>query len=266
MKKIITVLLALALCLGMGTAVFADVAYEPDDSFYRKHWDECDYESRTYITNGAEGYAIVYSSPTGDAQDVIPNGKSFYVSWTWKGEWGCIEYDPETLASDYGGTSGWVRMTDVTPEYDSECFRRDHAEDISEESLTLMIKAGEEYFGYKYPGSGLVTATLGDFSGDAYTTVYIDGVYTDADGGRWGYVGYFFGMRNFWINLDTPNIQLGPGREYTEPEIIPAADEAERKAALQEASPFRPYVIAGAVGTVIIAAAVIAWVIIKKKK
>lgn len=266
MKKIITLSIMLLLCFGLCIGAFADVAYEPRDSFYEKHWDECDYESRMHITNGQEGYVIVYSSPTGDAKTAIPNGRSFYVSWTWDGQWGCIEFDPNTLESKYGGESGWVRMADMTAEYDSTSFMQDHADDISDESLTLMIKAEEEYFGYKYPGSGLVTATLGSFSGDAYTTVYIDGVYTDAQGGRWGYVGYFFGQRNFWINLDSPDIQLGPGDEYTEPEIIPAADESEMKAAMQQASPWGPYVIAGAVGLVVIAAAICTHIILKKKK
>ncbi len=266
MKKIFVLSLTLLLCLSLGIGAFADVAYEPRDSFYEKHWDECDYESRTYITNGAEGYVLVFSSPTGDAQQVIPNGKSFYVSWTWNAQWGCIEYDPETLESGFGGQSGWVRLEDMTSEYDSIRFREDHAGDISDESMTLMIKSGQEFFGYKYPGSGLVTGTLGSFSGEDYTTIYIDGIYTDAQGGRWGYVGYFYGMRSLWVNLDTPDIQLGPGDEYSEIEIIPPADEQAMKAALQQASPLGPYVIAGTVGIAVIAAAVCICLILRKKR
>lgn len=266
MKKLKALSLMLALALSLSLTARADIAYEPSDSFYEKHGSECSYENRTYISNGDEGYVIVFSSPTGDAQDVIPNGRSFYVSWTWDGQWGCIEYDPDTLESAYGSRSGWVQMSDMTAEYDSICFRYDHAKSISDEALTLKIGSDEQFFGYKYPGSGLVVTTVENYSGDPYSTLYIQEVYTDADGGRWGYVGYYFGIRDFWINLDHPSTQLGPGDEYTEPQITPAADEDTMRAALSSASPFRPYVIAGAVGAVIIACALSAYVIVKKKK
>lgn len=256
----------LLFALLLGTAAYADVAYEPDDNFYERHWDECKYENRIYITNGAEGCTVVYSSPTGSAAAVIPNGSSFYVSYTWDGDWGCIEYDPDTLQAAYGESSGWVLMADMCPEYDSTSFRQEHADRISSESFTLMLPAGAEYIGYKYPGSGLVSTTLGSFSGDDYTTIYVDSVYTDADGGRWGYVGYFFGHRDFWINLDNPDIQLGPGPEFREPELIPAADEETMQAVLGSASPFSPYIIAGAVGAALIALAICAFILLKKKK
>ena len=33
---------------------------------------------------------------------------------------------------------------------------------------------------------------------------YISKVYTDENGQNWGYVGYMYGIRNFWILLDNP--------------------------------------------------------------
>lgn len=266
MKARRIVLFMLIFAVLLSASAFADIAYEPEDNFYSKHQDECNYENRWYITNGSGGYVIAYSSPTGNASEVIPNGVRFYVSYTWDSQWGCIEYDPDTLSHAYNMDSGWVRMEDMVAEYDSICFREDHADSIETTDRVLKIEGDEEFIGYKYPGSGIVRTTIGNYSGDAFTEIYLQDIYTDPQGRQWGYVGYFFGNRDFWICLDDPYTELAAGEEFTEPEIIPAADEATMKKALQLESPLGGYVAAGAVGVVVIAAAVIAYLLIKKKK
>lgn len=263
-KRVIIFMLAFAMLFSV--SAFADIAYEPQDNFYERHRDECDYENRWYITNGSEGCVVVYSSPTGSAKTAIPNGVKFYVSYTWNGEWGCIEYDPSTLEHAYDKSSGWVKMTDMVPEYDTISFMEDHADEIVTTDRVLRISGDEEFIGYKYPGSGIISTTIGNYSGNEFTEVYLQNIYTDAEGREWGYVGYFFGHRNFWICLDEPTAQLAAGAEFTEPEIIPAAGEKDMKDTLRAESPVGTYAIAGAVGAVVIAAAVIAYIIIKKKK
>lgn len=262
-KRVIIFILAFAMALSL--SAYADIAYEPADNFYEKHRDECSYENRWYITNGAEGCVVVYSSPTGDAKAVIPNGVEFYVSYTFDGEWGCIEYDPDTLEHAYDRSSGWVKMADMVPRYDSICFRNDHEGEFVSEEVSIELSGDDEMLGYRYPGSGIVTNTIKDYSGSGESLTFSE-TYTDAEGRRWGYVGYFYGQRNFWICLDEPYAELAAGAEFTEPEIIPAAGEKDMKDTLRAESPVGTYAIAGAVGAVVIAAAVIAYIIIKKKK
>lgn len=269
LKKGLAAIFVLVFSMAFTTFVNADIAYEPSDSFYEKHYSECSYVNRTYITNSPDGCVVAYSSPGGSAQDVIPNGREFYVSYSWNGEWGCIEYDPDTLSGKYGSRSGWVKLSEMTPEYDSISFSEDHADSISTESVVLQDSLGEDLvvFGYKYPGSGIVVAQLdGYFSEDGMIDLYCSNVYTGADGSRWGYISYYYGLRSFWINLDTPTTQLGPGDEYTEIKTYPVADDDQMQLILRQASPFRPYVIAGIVGVAVIAAAITVCIIIKKKK
>lgn len=268
-KASLTAALILVFSMAFTTFVSADIAYEPRDNFYEKHQDDCNYVNRTYITNSPEGCVVVYSSPTGSAQDVIPNGREFYVSYSWNGEWFCIEYDPDTLSGKYGSRSGWVKLSEMTPEYDSISFFEDHADSISTESFAFEDRLAEDdvVFGYKYPGSGIVVANLdSSFSDNGSLYLYFSNIYTGADGSRWGYVSYFYGQRSFWVNLDTPTTRLGPGDEYTELPIYPAADADQMQLIMQQVSPFKPYVIAGIVGVAVIAAAIAACIIIRKKK
>ncbi|MBQ8264594.1 MAG: hypothetical protein IJY96_07470 [Oscillospiraceae bacterium] len=262
-RRILVLFMMFALALSF--AAFADVAYEPRDNFYDKHRSECEYENRTWITNGAEGYVVGYSSPTGSASEVFPNGREYYVSYTWlDGEalWGCIEYDPASLESAWrDAESAWVDMSAMVPRYDSRAFMEEHADELLDEERILVPEPDAEVQAYLYPGSGIVVTALPSGS-----DIRLGNIYTDAEGREWGRIGYHYGIRDVWVCIDDASAALPAGDEFTEREIIPAADDSAMKKALNESSGLSANVLVGAVGAVVIAGAIIAYIIIRKRR
>lgn len=271
-KRLPAVLLALALALGLCVGTFADIAYEPADNYYESHRDQCDYENRYYYTNGPEGYVQLCKSPGGTSVTVLPNGGLYYVSYTSSRDgavWGCVEYDPDNLASASawnGGRSGWVRMDQMQVEYDFLRFAEDHGDAILNEEAELRLGAEGEALCYKYPGSGIVTGTIGNYSGGDYETVSFSQTYTDGEGRRWGFLGYYYGHRNLWVCLSDPFNELPAGEEYVEVQLIPAAEPVTLEDAARAAGLPTVYLVGGAAALVLIAGAVLAVVLRRRKK
>lgn len=268
-KKLVAAALVFVLCLGLCPAVFADVAYMPTDDFYADHSRECEYENRYYYTNSPEGFVLGYSSPTGSARLSFPNGLEYYVSYTWSdGErlWGCIEYDPETMETVRweDGESAWVDMAAMTPRYDSKAFMEDHAGELRREQRSLSAEPGSAVLAYRYPGSGIVADTIpvvGDGAALNFETLYVD-----AQGRDWGYVVYHFGIRDVWVCLSEPYTQLPAGEEFTEPELYPAAGDELLEESLSEAQGLGTYSALIAVALVIMASALAAYIIVKRRR
>ena len=101
MKRLFSLLLLIALLCAPVLPAAADVAYMPRDNFLEKHWDDCRYESRWYYANGAEGYVLAHKTPDSKEATPLPNGGKYYISNIYKGEWGVLEYDPDTLEKEY---------------------------------------------------------------------------------------------------------------------------------------------------------------------
>ena len=60
MKKWLASMLIFTFCiLGFPKDVHADVIWEPEDSFYKMHADDCVYHNRYYIANGPDGKVTV---------------------------------------------------------------------------------------------------------------------------------------------------------------------------------------------------------------
>jgi len=272
-KHIITFILILAMSAALTGAAMADIAYEPEDSFYRKHFSGCEYENRSYYTNGEEGYVLVCSVPGGSSRTAIPNGGVYYVSYTYeeKGEsWGCIEYDEATLENSgpwqENSTSGSVEMSQMKAEHDSAWFEEVYGEAIVSGTEKLEIGRDSHALGYKYPGSGIVVDEIGNYTNEEFITVDFSTLYTDAQGLKWGYLGYFFGHRNIWVCLSEPFEKLEAGEEYAEPELIPAAEPGALDEAQSEAERPLAYIVAGAASLIIIAAALCIVALRKKKR
>ena len=132
MKRLIMILLSAALLLTLALPLAADVAYLPRDNFIEKHWEDCKYENRWYYTNGAEGYVLAHKTPESSEATPLPNGGKYYISNVYKGEWGVLEYDPDTLENKLynGSVSGWVKMSEMLADYDVDAFYRDHRSEI----------------------------------------------------------------------------------------------------------------------------------------
>ena len=212
MKRLASLFVLAALICALALPAAADVAYMPRDNFIEKHWDECSYVNRWFWTNGEAGYVLAHKTPDSKEATPLPNGGKYYISNVYQGKWGVLEYDPDTLENTLwnGSVSGWVEMDEMVADYDNDSFMADHASELSGTDAELAWEKSEPVFTYKYPGSGVVTQELEpDWFGN--DPIPFSSLFTDPAGRRWGYCGYFYGHRNFWICIDDPyNGELPP--------------------------------------------------------
>ena len=218
MKRLICLSLALWL---LAVPVLADVIWEPEDDFYTAHREACEYLGRSYYANGQAGFAMVFETPEAKAyaEPHLENGAVLYVSFTLEyegGAWGVAELED--------GRTGWVRMEALTPVYDQQSFREDHAGEIRAEARTLSVD-GLALCCYDFPGG------TWQWQGDPADTKGLEPLtfselYTDAEGREWGYLGYWYGIRNAWICLTDPENPDLPAEDHT-PELYPLAEDAE---------------------------------------
>ena len=242
MKRLFTLLLALALLCALTVPALADAAYLPENNFLTRHMDECSYVSRSYWTNGPSGYVLARKTPDSAEATPLPNGGIYYVSYLYKDRWGFVEFDKDTLQSKvYGSGSGWVDMAEMTPDYDNRAFMADHADELVSEIADLAWDEPQNVFTYKYPGSGVVLEELERnwFGGE---TIVFNTLFTDPAGRRWGYCHYLYAHRDFWVCLDDPyNGALPPDENcvtiVTQAAAEPAPTEAPKPTEAPAATP-----------------------------
>ena len=214
-RKLTALTLAVRAVFALTVPAFADVRWEPyGNDFYDAHRDECQYENRTYLANGPEGYLTLMESPQSVAEVYnVPNGESVYVGYLWTDgqgqQWAVAEYG--ALSGDGSRTwqDGWAPVSQLALVYDHISFEEDHGNELgvydgSVDSLT-------EFLAYDYPGGPL--AMEDSFQVDVEEnplSQYLEYLYTDENGLRWSKLGYYYGLRNVWICLDDPmNPDLG---------------------------------------------------------
>lgn len=200
MKRFLSLVFVLLLSAVLCLPAMADVIVEPSgDLFYETHRDECDYVNRGFLVNGEKGSAPVYNAPNSFVQvQHLANGTRVSISHVWTdkdgAQWGTGWSIP-----------GWMRLDDLALIYSTEEFVEDHAAELAPYDGSADTLS--EVFMYSYPGGVyLHTMPIGD-PDNLPTYTYI---YTDADGLRWTYVGYYCGHRNAWLCIDDPmNGHLG---------------------------------------------------------
>ena len=211
MKRIFCALLAAAMLL-LPCMALADVILEPEDSFYKRHSDQCTYQAgRTYIAEGEGGSAPVYKAPDKGEIRRIDNGNEAVCQWLYTdgngAQW--------ALISD---GSGWINLYDFKVKYDWVEFAGEHKDEIKHEDAEVDAAkgAGDTIIFYDYPGSErkAFDVSLGAFGSDKIT---VDTTYTDGEGRRWGFIGYWYGYRNLWISLDDPTVEVPPAAEQPAP-------------------------------------------------
>lgn len=201
MKKLVAVMLTLILMLSLSTTAFADVIWIPEDLFLNQHMADCERTDRSYR---ALSEVKIYEDP--ESPKVLwtmPEGETCWVYYTYEDAsgnlWGCTENQ-----EDY--EAGWIPLAYTELVYDHISF----AEDYGHEFLALD-KVGqfpEEYrddvvMFWEYPGSESgYEFDMGQWAGDYFPEYEM--VYEDAEGRRWGYVGYYMSNRHFWFCIDDP--------------------------------------------------------------
>lgn len=231
MRRIFSILCAALLAVSLAVPAFADVIWEPDNSFYRSHAEDCRILQRSFYANGADGYVNLTGAPDSSAvTGQVKNGEKLYVYWQY-GDWGYATTDPE----------GWVRLSDLQLIYDYISFQEEYGEAFlpyDQETWQPVIEAweGDTLALWPYPGAEEASYVWQD-AGEAMAQLAEYGfssIFTDEEGCTWGFCGYLWGNRNFWVCLDAPagrddpavldgEVEL-PVREVEQPELIPASE------------------------------------------
>lgn len=192
--RFLALAVALTAAFALMLPVSADLIWEPENSFYNVHWEECEYIGRTYEFRGYEGSVPVFDAPEGKHIGTVENGGTSNVQFLWQGEqvWGYVEQ---------AAAAGWVPMDDMSLVYDSQQFMEDHAAQI--QTVEPVDVGFDQVILYEYP-NGPQRFTLKEDEQyqpfeETFTTLY-----TDENGLCWGYVGYYMGRMGAWACLDDP--------------------------------------------------------------
>ncbi len=202
MKKMMRILMVVLCWMLWVLPVSADVIWEPyNDDFYEKYRESCQLVNRNYTADGPENKVIVYKSPENPTVVTTwENGHLANIYYTWTDENGTVW----GMYNDWeSNENGWVPMEYMDVVYDYICFEEEFGESFVEETVAIP----EEYVGtsiyfWSYPGAEaylemLMPETAADMP-QCFKT------FVDEAGRKWGYIGYFRGVRNKWVCLDEP--------------------------------------------------------------
>ena len=206
-----TVLIILVIFLMLPITARADVLFVPNNSFYERHSSECTYLNRYFYTNSKDGFVIIKKEPGSKTETAaIENGETVNIIFTYNhnGElWGVTEiYTPGKNSSER--PNGWIPMNQLLLKYDYISFEEDHRDEIydytgDDEALTNA----PELVLWSWPGSGSVSHTMqGPLSSSGYGgPLDFPYAYMDEEGREWGYLSYWYGIRNLWVCISDPS-------------------------------------------------------------
>lgn len=208
-RKLLMSLIAIMLLALGGQRVYADLIFEPNDSFYQKNSESMKTLRREFTANGADGNVTVFSNPTSKKKDVtFENGTIFFVSFTYTStlgtKWGIIEYPRKdnSNVTISNRETGWVKMDDLKLVYDNISFSEDHKDEFTNYNNEFdAIKDEENLLLWTYPGSGVIKRTF-IINPDTYPV--FDHTYTDENDRVWGYISYYMG-KGGWLCFSAPS-------------------------------------------------------------
>ncbi|PKM73782.1 MAG: hypothetical protein CVU91_01655 [Firmicutes bacterium HGW-Firmicutes-16] len=204
-RMIFTCVILVSLISGFA---LADVIWEPNDDFYSAHSNDCEYVNRDYYSNGETGYMEFFSEPGGTSLGFADNGQTFHVQFSYKlGDetWGVIEYsEVEGKLIPRGEEeckTGWIKLADTTLKYDYQSFDEAHRSEYTiYDGDYSELKDVQNIVMWTFPNSGATNGTIDNID----ENFAVQSIYTDIDNSQWGYVNYYYGMKNFWICLSKP--------------------------------------------------------------
>lgn len=214
LQHLLTLCLALMILTALAIPAAADVIVEPNNLFYTTHRDQCEYiRARHYLTNSDAGYVYLCQSPDNTMTvKSYPNGEQVTLTWLYISpegeEWGMIADE-----------SGWLRLSDLSLIYDSKEFLKDNEDKcVPYEKDSFKPIEGSNatpILTWTYPGGELRERKITD----GEITEFVSKSYTDESGTVWGYIGYRYGERDFWICLSAPYDETVGGYALPEHEI-----------------------------------------------
>ena len=83
LRLLITFLMLAAVLVIFCAPAYADVIWEPEDSFYTSHSEECEHDKSEWYANAKSGETPVYKSPENSSViAVVKNGEVINISFT----------------------------------------------------------------------------------------------------------------------------------------------------------------------------------------
>ena len=188
----------------------ADVIYQPDDDFYNSHASDCEYLNRDYYANGESGYMELFTEPDGSSLGFADNGGIFHAQFTYKSGdaiWGVVEYstsgDKIVPRNESGFYTGWIKLSDAVLKYDYISFDEDHSAEYTTYDGDYSEFADlQNILLWSFPNSGTTVGGIDKID----ENFVINSVYTDADGIRWGFIGYYYASKNTWVCISNPTV------------------------------------------------------------
>lgn len=250
--KRLTPLFLLVLLVSLVIPARADLIWTPDNLFYEKHAEECEYVGRQQYANGTEGFITLWSSPsrttvTGQCE----NGVKLWLYYIYK-DWGYV----------HGTVEGWVPLSQLAQVYDGTSFAQEFGNSFTQYNgeFTGFSDDVTKLVCFTYPGAEDSCAEF-DLSkapnlSDDLREYAIQQIFVDENGLTWGYINYLYGSRQLWFCLDRPDGAGIPVRTVTTPQLIEAATPVLPAAALL------PWFLVG--GAVILTAAIL--VVLARRK
>ena len=258
-RKFFSLVLMVTTLLALCTPARADVLWEPENDFYKKHADQCDYIGRQFYANGDEGFITLWDAPEGTR--VVQQFRNGYTLWLYYQyeDWVCA-----VVWGDEGEIVGWAPMEDFVLKYDYLSFAEEYADEIQPYDGQFADYDGdaEEIVFYEYPGAPVSKDVrkaawgLDELIGRGEDS-YIQSIFVDEDGRTWGYVGYLYGRINGWFCLDEPEGRNFPVRQVGTPELTEAREPT---------LPVRGYVPYILSGVLVLAAVALAAVLLARRR
>ena len=249
-RKFFSLVLMVTTLLALCTPARADVLWEPENDFYKKHADQCDYIGRQFYANGDEGFITLWDAPEGTR--VVQQFRNGYTLWLYYQyeDWVCA-----VVWGDEGEIVGWAPMEDFVLKYDYLSFAEEYADEIHPYDAQFEGCDGnvEEIVFYDYPGAPTPKDVweAEEVLDQLTDTGYIDSTFIDEEGRTWGYVAYLFGSRNLWFCLDEPDGRDFPVRQVGTPELTAAQDPT------MPVRGYVPYILSGVLVVAVVAAAAV---------
>lgn len=258
MKKLLTLSLTLIILLSFTAVANADLIWEPNNSFYQKHSGECTFVNRQYYANGPDGFVTLYTAPGAASYTAqYENGEKLWGEFQY-GDWLCI-----TNWEDNKEISGWVPLSELYLVYDYLSFEEEYSKYFQPYNNEFVDYDGpaEGIELYEYPDCSWPKYTLkadqqewlDAMRGTAGSPSYFSHIYHGSNGDIWGFIGYLYAYRNFWVRLNNPtgtNLMNCFPEESVVENLIASGELTAPRPPVPPSTAYLPYILVGVVVTV----------------
>jgi hypothetical protein len=206
------------------TFVYGDVIWEPQDNFYERERENCDYVNRTYFANGEKGYVTVFKNPKSrQVVTDLENGEDIHIIFTYEDKsgraWGITQFNDNSKSYK----TGWMLMDELIARYDHISFYEDHQKELVDYDGSFdPDKCEDKIVVWKYPGADVISSHLYMDDLKEYLPEF-SYMYTDSEGKKWAHFTYYMGRRNGWVCLTDPNNENLPTIKVDYEGLIPAS-------------------------------------------